>query len=170
MYANSEVSKKFISGEFPSCYQELLPGFTPVPPFLIGDPAYPLLPNVMKEYANCFESKQIHFNNSLRTVRNTVERAFGRLKARWRILNRAVDVDLDFAIEMIYACFVLHNFCDKHNVEVNEEQVKAQIAIDRRRQVCEHHNKLDKLYSYNSQRGKNIRDSICDYLWDKLDK
>ena len=168
VYANSHVSKKFVSGVFPTAYQELIPGHCPVPPVLIGDPAYPLLPNVMKEYSSCLQSKQVHFNNRLRSVRNQIECAFGRLKARWRILNRSVDLDLRLTIEMIYTCFVLHNFCELNNVEINNEAVQAQIMIDQRCQACEHHNKLDRLYSYNSQRGKNVRDNICEYLWDKV--
>ena len=127
VYANSQVSKKFVSSQFPSSYQELIPGHCPVPPVLIGDPAYPLLPNVMKEYSSCFESKQINFNNRLRTVRNQIECAFGRLKARWRILNRSVDLDLDVTIEMIYTCFVLHNFCEINNVDIHNDAVQTQI-------------------------------------------
>ena len=167
VYANSQLSKSFVSGSFPSCFQELIPGGSPVPPVLIGDPAYPLLPNIMKEYATCMESKQIYFNNQLRCVRNQIECAFGRLKARWRILNRLIDVELDFAVEMTYACFVLHNFCEVNNVELNNEAVQSQLIVEQRCQSCEHHTRLDKLYSYNSQRRKNVRENICNYLWDK---
>ena len=166
VYSNSNVNKRLVSGDIPNVYQELVPGFTPVPAVLIGDPAYPLLPNLMKEYSSCTEEKHVVFNNKLRSVRNQVECAFGRLKARWRILNRPVDVDLDFAVSMIYSCFVLHNFCELYKEDVHNDLVKTAILNEQRCQNCRHHNQLYHLYSYNSARGKLVRDAITEYIYD----
>ena len=166
VYANSAVNKKFISKEIPFVNQELVPGYAPVPPLLLGDPAYPLLPNVMKEFPTCRNEKETTFNNHLRSTRNQIECAFGRLKARWRILNRTLDVDLEFATTLIYSCFVLHNFCEINNVEINHEAVQRQIIMEKQRQCCEHHEKIDKLYSYRSSRGKNIRDAVSEYIYE----
>ena len=167
IYANSKVNSMFTSKQLPPFFQELVPGFTPVPPLLLGDPAYPLLPNVMKEYPSCSNNKELIFNNALRTARNQIECAFGRLKARWRILNRNIDVDIDFAPTLIYSCFVLHNFCEANSVEVNQDMIQTQMSIERRGQCCEHHDKIDKLYSYSSARGKKVRDTIAEYLHEK---
>ena len=82
VYANSSINKKFTSKEYPPCYKKLLPGHTAVPPILLGNPVYPLLPNVMKECGNWTEAKHIIFNNKLRAARNQIKGAFGRLKAR----------------------------------------------------------------------------------------
>ena len=111
VYANSSINKKFSNKEFPSRYRELLPGHVGVPPILLGDPAYLLLPNVMKEFNKCTETKHVLFNYKLRATRNEIECAFGRLKSRWRILNRVVGVDINFAVKLVSACFILHNFC-----------------------------------------------------------
>ena len=140
VYSNSFVNKPLRSGNIPQAYQELIPGETPVPQFLIGDPAYPLLPNIMKEYSTVSDAKHLLFNNVIRSTRNQIECAFGRLKARWRILNRLIDVELEFGVSMIYCCFVLHNFCEKHKVELNFDTVAAQISLDQRCQNCQHHN------------------------------
>ena len=106
VYANSSINKKISNKEFPSCYRELLPGHVGVLHTLLGDPAHLLLPNVMKEFNSCTETKHVMFNSKLRTTRNQTKCAFGRLKSRWGVLNRAVDLDLNFAVKLVYACFI----------------------------------------------------------------
>lgn len=56
---------------------------------IIADGAFPLLKWLMKPY-NCIPltSKQQHFNYCLSSSRMEIENAFGRLKGRWRILNK----------------------------------------------------------------------------------
>ena len=64
----------------PYLTKTLLPGRDKVGILLLGDPAYPLLPHVMKEYANCTSDSQIIFNQVLRDARNSIECAYGRLE------------------------------------------------------------------------------------------
>ena len=87
--------------------------FEKVPNFLIGDPAYSLLPNCMKEYETSDGDDKVMFNNSLRSARNPIECAFVRLKARWSVLTKKIDLDLTTVPMVVFACFVLHNFCEK---------------------------------------------------------
>ena len=57
----------------------------------------------MKEYP-CKNAKETNFNNTLRSARNQIECAFGRLKTGWRILTRVVDVNLNIVTTLVYAC------------------------------------------------------------------
>lgn len=55
---------------------------------------------------------QLSFNYHLSKARSIVERAFGLLQARWRVLfHRAVEVKFLKAVKVITACAVLHNLC-----------------------------------------------------------
>ena len=49
------------TGNFKLFYKELLPGHECVPQLLLGDPAYPLLPYVMKEHWNCSSNEEVIF-------------------------------------------------------------------------------------------------------------
>ena len=101
MFANSSINKKLSNSQLPVTYKQLLPGHAEIPNYLIGDPAYPLLPYCMKEYQTCKTNEEVIFNNLLRAARNPIECAFGRLKARWS------DLKLENVPVIIYSCFVL---------------------------------------------------------------
>ena len=63
----------------------------------------------------------------LRSARNQIECAFGRLNARWAILTRRLDLRLEIVPTVVYACFVLHNICESKNIHLDEDDVQSQI-------------------------------------------
>ena len=134
-FANSRLNHLLKSEIIPPCRRKLLDEEVPV--FIIGDPAYPLMPYVMKEYAgggmNC---KEQYFGYRLCSARNVIECSFGRLKARFGCLRRAMDINMHDLPNVIYACFVLHNYCELNNETVNEENVRSAITYD---STCSHH-------------------------------
>ena len=60
----------------------------------------------------------------LRSERNTIECAFGRLKARWAILTRKIDLKLESVPILIYAYFDLRNFCELNCCHLDENLVR----------------------------------------------
>ena len=84
------------------------------------NPAYPILPHCMKRYSTCKKNEEVIFNSMLRTARNPIECAFGRLKARWKILTKKMDLKFEKIPTIIYACFILHNFCERY-ICIDEE-------------------------------------------------
>ena len=127
VFANSQINNALKSGNLPGTFNNLLPGYDKIPNYIIGDPAYPLTPFCMKEYQSCKTNSEVLFSNMLREARNPVECAFGRLKARWSILTRKMDLKLENIPIVVMACFVLHNFCEWHNDTIDQEAVRAQM-------------------------------------------
>ena len=82
-----------------------------------------------------------------------IEYAFGRLKARFGCFQRAMNSDeLPY---VIYACFVLHNFCEVKKEKIGENKVVASIAFDKHFQPPLNTN--NSITDSNEAEGKRVR-------------
>lgn len=80
---------------------------------LIGDAAYPIGPHLITPYRDNghLSPKQKLFNTHLSGARCTIERAFGRLKTRFRRLYRLETRRPDIIVTIIMMACILHNVC-----------------------------------------------------------
>ena len=99
----------------------------------------------------------------LRAARNPIECAFGRLKARWGILTRKIDLDLTKVPTLIIAWFVLHNYCESNKILLDEELERVQIEKNRE-DANIFSNIPDPIYSGTTAEGQEIRDLLTAYV------
>ena len=85
-----------------------------VQPYLVGEFTFALSKSMMKCYGNeKLTPHQFTFNYRVICTRCVVEPAFGRLKARFRVLTKNNFVDPNFATEVALTCCALHNVCER---------------------------------------------------------
>jgi hypothetical protein len=57
------------------------------------------------------------FNHAHSSLRNVIERSFGVLKMKWRILLHLPSYPIEKQSKIIVACMTLHNFIRGHNLD-----------------------------------------------------
>ena len=115
--ANSEL---YVLGNtdklFPPDLSENINGVR-VPAVILGDPAYPLLPWLLKAYSENRNTPfaERYFNYWLSRARMTVENTFGRWKGRFRRFPKRVDMNVkDFVIVIMAYCIMCVNCTEKN--------------------------------------------------------
>ncbi|XP_069982205.1 putative nuclease HARBI1 [Penaeus vannamei] len=82
------------------------------------DSAYPLLPFLLTPVANPVGQREIRYYISHSKVRNTIERAFGVLKMRFRCLTIPLKINLTTVMATICSAAVLHNMAVKYKEDL----------------------------------------------------
>ena len=99
-----------------------------VPLQLVGDNAYMCKPYLLPAYmdSTAREGARRTFNYNHSKTRIVIERTFGILKSRWRLLRRSIDLDLHVTAHVVAACCILHNLCLEHNVQLAEQDFEEE--------------------------------------------
>ena len=94
-----------------------------VGPLLAGDSAYPLSPFLLTPFCSrrILTRTQKMFNKIFCGLRSIIERAFGLLKNRWRLLLKMNEAELENAVRSIVAACVLHNFCILYKSQIQSK-------------------------------------------------
>ena len=116
----------------------------------------------MKESQYCAENKHLLFNHMIRSAWKQIESAFDRLKARWRILTKPIDLKFDTILLIIYTCVILHNYSHtKSACVLDADEVKAYMERHKLKKA-NMAGKLDPACSSNTREGEYISRRITE--------
>ena len=83
------------------------------------------------------------------------------MKARFSALRREIDINLNDLPTVIYACFVLHNFCEIHKESISEDQVRSVMDDE---QASQPTNQWQGPMQRNDMEGKRARRVLTKYF------
>jgi hypothetical protein len=81
-----------------------------LPHIFLGDEAYPLTTYLMKPHSRTtLDESKAFLNYRLSRARHVVECAFGICAPKWRILDKAIETQLDTRVEIVKRIALLQN-------------------------------------------------------------
>ena len=118
----SEFGRRLSAGQLKLPTSTLLPGTLPFEYYFVGDEAFPLHNHIQRSYGGMFlDIEKKIYNARISRGRSSIERAFGILCARWRVLHNRIQGCEKTVEGITQACVVLHNYliCKRKNQTKN---------------------------------------------------
>ncbi|XP_025060606.1 protein ANTAGONIST OF LIKE HETEROCHROMATIN PROTEIN 1-like [Alligator sinensis] len=159
VFRNSSLVPLMRRGDFAGDASSIEINGVTIPPLIIGNPAYPLLPWLMKPFIGYLDPRKELFNHRLSNCWLMVEHAFGRLRARWRALNVRLDASERYLSSMVVACCILHNICETRGETLGVGWVMEAERLSQRYEQPE-----PVLLENYSQQGTLVREALADYF------
>lgn len=100
-----------------------------------------------------WQKKKRIFNYRLSRARRYVESSFGILSNKWQVFHKAINVNVDFAKNIIKTCCILHNFVRSRDGYNLQDALSVQGLIDARNSN-----------SGSSRAPIQIRNTLADYF------
>ena len=153
---------------------------TDVPYFLLGDDAFGLDIHLMKPYQHrsaMGDEKVYNYRHS--RARRIVENAFGILCARFRVLLRTLELNVENAMEVVRACLALHNFLitkkDKNYMPpgfIDSEDCDGNVTPGSWRNLSNNSTEICDLRGDQSGRpssteARELRDTLKEFFYDE---
>ncbi|CAH2010300.1 unnamed protein product [Acanthoscelides obtectus] len=111
VFSNSRLHRRLENNEFCNKRLTTLPGSNiKVPCMLLGDEAYPVKTYLMRPFpASQLGPEHTIFNKRLSQARQVIECAFGIISAKWRVLQKGIEVEPNFVDDIVKCVCLLHN-------------------------------------------------------------
>ena len=102
------------------------------------------------------------FNLRHSSLRNIVERIFGVLKRRFKILNTPMEYSFSTQVKLVYALTALHNFIVEHSTE---EEIETGLDIDIGQAAAEANDVDTATIKSTSKRMDKLREDMANDMW-----
>jgi hypothetical protein len=135
--------------------------------YLLADGIYPDWPVFVKSFTRrtTLDPKRKQFNKAQMAARKDVERAFGVLQKRWRILAQPCRLwEKAHIRNVMYACIILHNMiledeeraiCEYFGEETQQSQAN----------ITDEERNANNFEIKSSQTHHNLRADLVDHIW-----
>jgi hypothetical protein len=100
-----------------------------------------------------------HFNYRHSSLRTRVERTFGVLKKRWKILGTMPQMKEKYQIGIIFSVVALHNLCRLHTL--GRPVFQGALTIEQRVDS-------DLFNTFRKKAMDNVRDRISEEIWNSV--
>ena len=81
------------------------------------------------------------------------------------VLTRKVDLKIESVPVVVYACFVLHNYCEINKSYLEEDLIRCQMELNTRNEE-QNQSIVDPVYSGDHSEGNVVRKTITNYIRD----
>ncbi|XP_048500931.1 protein ALP1-like [Beta vulgaris subsp. vulgaris] len=107
------------------------------------------------------------FNRSHSSLRSCIERSFGVLKKRWKILGQMPQFSVETQLDVIMAAFALHNYIRKNSTE---DLIFRMVDENPDYMPCEElpdviHARNNETSRETSKEMEKVRDDIASLIW-----